>query len=356
MDKNQPEREPLLPQIKQAEAAALSLLQQEFNRSIQKIDQLKADLAERIRMLDEARARVQKEIKPLTDALVQKRIEFVKLLDQIYQEETFQKKEKEKIAQLIQHLATSLLYSFGREEMREFVDRYSPENLDPDIADAKEATQQLLQNMLGLDVDLEDLEGFGSLQEKLEEQMRQEQEKREGQQKNRQKSKTQSAKADKAKTELQNIGKATRRLYTSLAKLLHPDKELDPEVKIWKEEAIKLVTLAYHQDDFFELLRLQMEFMHEQERHLNQVPEDQLHYYLKLLSQQIAELEEEQSNYYLGPQAQLFEQFGGTPKQMEIKFRRAKKEIKYATEQLRQDIADFQDPEYLRAYLKHLTF
>ncbi|MBA9075384.1 J domain-containing protein [Rufibacter quisquiliarum] len=360
MAKTKPAQDTLLPQIQQKEKASLSKLQQQFNSKVKKIDKLKADLAERVRVLDEIRARVQQEIHPLVQELVQQRVAYVKMLDQMCGQDFFRKKEKEKLGYLIEDLSYSLIHTYGVEEMKEYFDKYAETTFEEEEeladAEAKEMTQTLLKNLLGLDVDLKDLDDFGTLQEKLEGQMREEQQKREAQQKKRQKTKAQLAKEEKAKTELQNISKATRRLYTDLVKLLHPDKEQDPAAKAWKEEAMKKVTTAYNQDDFFELLRLQMEFMHEQELHLDRIPEEQLKYFVKLLNEQIRELQEEQSSYFYGPDAQLFYQFGGLPKQMEAKFNRAKKEIQAEIKQLQLDTLEFQDPQFLRQYLKDLKF
>ncbi len=360
MAKAKPAQESLLPQIQQKEKTALSKLQQQFNSKVKKIDKLKADLAERVRVLDEIRARVQQEIHPLVQELVQKRVEYVKMLDQMCGLGFFRKKEKEKLGYLIEDLSYSLIHNFGVEEMKAYFDKYADITFDEEEeladAEAKEMTQSLLKNMLGLDVDLKDLDDFGTLQEKLERQMRAEQEHREAQRATRQKSKAQLAKEAKAKAELQNISKATRRLYTDLVKLLHPDKEQDPAAKAWKEEAMKQVTTAYNQDDFFELLRLQMAFMHEQELHLDRIPEEQLKYYVKLLNDQIRDLQEEHSSYFYGPDARLFYKFGGTPKQMDAKFLRAKKEIQAEMKQLQYDITDFKDPKFLREYLKDLKF
>lgn len=360
MTKANTEHNNLLPQIQQKEKAALSKLQQQFNTKVKQIDKLKADLAERQRILDEIRVRVQNEIHPLVDELVQKRVAYVKMLDQMYQLDFFRKKEKEKLGNLIEELSYSLAQNFGVEEMKEYFDKYADISFDEEEklaeAEAKEMTQNMLKNMLGLDVDLKDLDDLDTLQEKMEQKIWADKEKKEAQQQKRQKSKAQLAKEEKAKAELQNISKATRRLYTELVKLLHPDKELDLTAKAWKEEAMKQVTIAYNQDDFFGLLRLQMEFLHEQELHLDRIPEDQLKYYVKLLNEQMMELQEEQSSYSYGPDGELFYKFGGTPKQMAAKISRAKKEIRSEMKQLQHDITDLQDPKFLREYLKDLTF
>jgi hypothetical protein len=315
-------------------------------------------MAERARIIDLARARVQKEIQPLVREMVTRRVALVRLLDEAYHQQDLQRLEKEKLADFIKSQAASLVHQYDQEELSELLQRYTdpvPTTEDNQHA-TKSQTQNLLKNVLGLDVNLEDLSNLEAFQAKLEQQMQEEQERREAQRTHRQKSKAQQAKEAKLKAQLQNISKASRRLYTTLAKLLHPDRERDATARLWKEEAMKKVTIAYHQDDFFELLRLQMEFMHEQEQLLTQVPEDQLSYYVHLLQEQIREMEDEHSNYYLGPDAQLYHEFGGTPKQMETKFRSAKKGLREEIQHLDYALTDFQDFSSLRDFIKGLKF
>ncbi|MBC3541006.1 J domain-containing protein [Rufibacter sediminis] len=346
-----------LPQFTPQPKATLSELQQQFNASIQTIDHLKSQLAERARIIELARARVQKEVQPLVREMVARRVKLVQLLDETYLREELPRLEKEKLAEFIREQAAALVHQYDADELAELLHRYTapPETAPASPPDAiKTETQNLLKNVLGLDVNLEDLSNLEAFQAKLEQQMQEEQERREAQRTHRQKSKAQLAKEAKLKAQLESISKASRRLYTTLAKLLHPDRERDATARIWKEEAMKKVTIAYHQDDFFELLRLQMEFMHEQEQLLTQVPEDQLTYYVQLLQEQIQEMEDEHSNYYMGPDAQLYQEFGGTPKQMETKFRSAKKGLREEIQHLDYALSDFSDPASVRDFLKRL--
>ncbi|ALJ00003.1 hypothetical protein [Rufibacter tibetensis] len=351
------QKEDHLPQFVPQEKATLSELQHQFNASIQTIDQLKIKLAEREKIIDQARARVQKEVQPLVREMVTHRVAMVQLLDEAYHQEDFPRLEKEKLEAFIKDQASIMVHHYGAEELAELLQRYevpTPTNSEANASKVKEETQSLLKNVLGLEVNLQDLSDLEAFQAKLDQQMQEEQEKREAQRTQRQKSKAQQAKEAKAKTQLQSISKASRRLYTTLAKLLHPDRERDATARLWKEEAMKKVTIAYHQDDFFELFRLQLEFMQEQEHVLKQVPEDQLTYYVQLLQEQITELEDEHSNYYMGQDAHLYHDFGGTPKQMEAKFRSAKKGLREEIQQLEYALNDFQDPAAVLDFLKRL--
>ena len=346
---------PQVPQITPNKASSLSELQAQFNTSIQTIDELKAQVAEQEQILEQARVRVQKEVQPLVREMVARRVALVHLLDQAYQDHDLSRLEQETLADFIKGQAHTLVHHYEAEELRPLLHRYeTPAQAQTQTSGTKAETQQLLKNVLGVDFNPEDLSDLAAFQARLDQQMQEEQDKREAQRTNRQKVKAQQSQEAKVKVELQSISKASRRLYTTLAKLLHPDKEMDPTARLWKEEAMKQVTIAYNQDDFFELLRLQMEFMHEQEHVLQAVPEEQLNYYVRLLTDQIQELEEKRSSYFMGPQAQLMREFGGTPKQMDAKFRSAKKGLKEEIRQIEYALQDFQDPRALREFLKGL--
>lgn len=347
----------LSPQIAVTDKNQLSKLQQQFNKKVKQIEKLKQDMAAREESINLAKKRIEKELKPITSKIIEKRVELVKLLDEAYPLTFFRKREKEKLAYLISDIAFDLVDKYGREDMLEIHDKYSDLSFEETIAeeeeDARFIAEQLISDVFGVDIQVDDLDDFDSIQAQLDREMEQREQEKQKRQKNR-KTKAQLAKEAKAKAELQNISKASRRVYTELAKLLHPDAEQDPEVRIWKEEAMKRVTQAYHHDDFFELLRLQMEFTQEQSQVLNKLPDEQLKYYIKILSDQIRELQYELDDFRFTPEAQLLHQFGGTPKQMDQKFKYAKEDLNAELQQLTRDLRNLQDPQEIRQLLKEL--
>ncbi|GAA4302598.1 J domain-containing protein [Nibribacter koreensis] len=329
-----------LPSVTGLRTSGGTAKQQEFNQYVARINFLKEQLASQRAALSQARVRVQKEVQPLITQLVEKRRAFVHLLDRAYHLEFFQKQEKEKIAFLIQKLAYDLIDTYGAEDLKDLYAQYAPNTFAPDPQE--EQVPEIPEEEPAPDI--EDYEAWEA----------QQQQHREAQQKARQKAKKQKEKASELKLELSSLTKASRKIYTTLVKLLHPDKELDPEARIWKEEAMKRITIAYNQDDFFELLRLQMEFLHLEEEHLDQVPEDQLTYYLKLLTDQIQDLERELQHFQTGTQANFFQRFAGTERQMDLKFRKVKKELKDELSQLDLELRVLQEPLQLREFLKQM--
>ncbi|QCR23727.1 J domain-containing protein [Pontibacter sp. SGAir0037] len=358
MSKVNPAASALIPQIGTDETTKqLSKLQQQFNKKINQINKLKQAMAEREELLAQGRKHMQKELQPLIAQIVAKRVELVYLLDSSYDMSFFRKREKQKLADLIVSISEELIDAYDKEELVDLHDKYAEQAraaiTAQDEEEIKDLAQDMLRNMFGVDIEINDLNDFEQIQAQLDKEMEQREQERQQRQKAR-KTKAQQAKEDKIKAELSNISKASRRVYTELAKQLHPDTEQDEAIKAQKEETMKKVTHAYKQNDFFELLKLQMEFIQTRDKALDSVPEDQLKYYVKILQEQIKELQEEQYSFEYGPDAAFYHRFCGSAKQMNQKFRYAKEDLQLELVQLKQDLRHFTDPQYLRDFLKEI--
>lgn len=359
MAKNISESAGLIPQIAVKDKTALAKLQRQFNSKIKKINTLKDSLQETEKVLQVARQRVHKELQPLLDKILESRIAFVKLLDRSYNLPYFRKREKEKLGLLIADMSYDLISGYGVEEFTELHDKYADKTHAEYEAEADEMAKGMAESMLkdvfGLDLEIDDLNDLEKVQSQIEQQLEEKQQASQTRRPGRKKTKAQLEKEEKAKAEMANISKASRRIYTDLVKLLHPDKELDPGARAWKEEAIKKVTQAYKQDDFFELLRMQMEFIEDQDRGLDLLSEQQLKYYIKMLNDQIRELEDEhyaRTGGGFGPGADFYYRYCGSPKQMDQKFGQEKRELKKELTQFRHDLQAFESPKNLREFLK----
>lgn len=344
----------LSPLITQSAAKPLSKLQQQFNKKVKQIENLKKDIATKEELLITIRKRIEKELSPISKQVIENRVDFVKLLDEAYALSFFRKREKQKLAEYITDLAFDLIDRFGRSDLLPLHDKYADLSFEETIAQEEEEekafTEQIFGKIFGIEIDLDNPE---SIEEQLEREMEQREQEKQTRQKGR-KTKAQLAKEEKAKAELSNISKASRRVYTDLAKQLHPDVEQDPTVRTWKEEAMKRVTQAYQHDDFFELLHLQAEFMQEKSANLKELPEDQLKYYIKILQDQIRELQEQKAMFTYGPDSSLLYKFGSTPKQMEQSFKRAKEALQYELEGLKAELRALEDPQEIRELLKQI--
>jgi hypothetical protein len=94
---------------------------------------------------------------------------------------------------------------------------------------------------------------------------------------------------DKEKEELEQ--KSVRGIYIELAKVLHPDAEMNEEEKLWKQELMKEVNVAYEAKNLFKLLELEMTWLSKQNNYLADVPLQKLKTYNSMLQDQAAKLE-----------------------------------------------------------------
>jgi hypothetical protein len=88
-----------------------------------------------------------------------------------------------------------------------------------------------------------------------------------------------------------------------LVKAFHPDREKDELEKERKTLLMHRITEANEKDDLFELLRLRLELLGTDFEHSN---DESLKYYVKLLIQQVAELEQEFAEVTSFGQSSLF--------------------------------------------------
>lgn len=101
--------------------------------------------------------------------------------------------------------------------------------------------------------------------------------------------------------EQEQTNKSVRSIYISLAKVLHPDSETDPALKHSKEQVMKQVTVAYEQKDLKQLLKLEMEWVHQTTDHLDQLSDDKLKSYIAVLKEQVGQLKNEKYNLRHNP-------------------------------------------------------
>lgn len=81
-----------------------------------------------------------------------------------------------------------------------------------------------------------------------------------------------------------------RSLYKQLAKVLHPDLETDPALKLHKESWMKRLTTAHASGDLRDMLAIEMEWLGEETGNLARASEEKLRTYAQVLREQLAEL------------------------------------------------------------------
>jgi len=364
------EKKNIIPLIPLGETKKVSRKQKMFNSRIKKINGLKEKIELAKKEFEDGKSRIAKELFPAMEKYKTVRFELVKLLDQAYSMKFFRRREKEKINDILLSVSDDLLEKMESEELLEIHNRHvdisnmndgdddDDDDYPFDEEDAREMEQSMkefmLKQMMGIDVDLsdvEDLDDMDLIMKKIEEQQFEQKEAKAKHESTRKKSKAEEKRANKIKEEAKKISQISRKIYTRLVKMLHPDHEHDEEKKEWKTEAIKEVTEAYNKDDFFTLLRLQLHYFEKEEGSLEELNDDQLKYYNKILLEQIRELEGEYNSMTgWSAQGEFYRKYCG--KDADRMIEREKQGLEREINMTQQDIDAFSNKKGLRGFLR----
>lgn len=303
MDKNNN----LIPILNEHAKTPLSRLQKQFNSRIKRINKAKADVQKLEEIIKVAQTKVAEHINPVLEEIAHNRGEIIKKLDFWYGDKYFKKKEKQKLAEIIEEESVDLISNNGLDELKEIHDKHSGQSYDDFFAKEESRMKDYLsgeiKEHMGIDFDFEGMDmnnpeeflaKMAAMMQESEGEIRDfmnEKENPTSKKNSKKKTKTQIAKEEKQKEELKNISKITKTIYNQLVKEYHPDRELDEKEREWKTEIMKKVTLAYKEDDLFELLKLKLELSTHKETHVKDLPETELKYYNKILMEQLHELE-----------------------------------------------------------------
>jgi hypothetical protein len=325
-----------LIQIKVASSAILTKLQKQFNSSIQKINRLKNDFQFVSAEIDVIKVKIASDIVPLERKLIDVQVQEVKYLDQLFTENRFKKRDNQTLSEMIFERTYDLIGKFGKTELGDIFARHNNgKTFEEENEVAEEMTSNAMKDtfssIFGIEFDDDaDVSTPEKMNEYMAQKMEAEQERAEQERANR-----------KKRLEEKNLNKTSRQIYMELVKEFHPDREKDELEKERKTLLMHRITESYEKDDLFELLRLRLELLGTDFEHSN---DEQLKHYVKLLKQQINELEGEldelksfgQASFF-GPS--LYDRFGSDPyMSSEKKFKKEvanlKKVVKNAESQL----------------------
>ncbi|MBI9061226.1 MAG: hypothetical protein JEZ14_04520 [Marinilabiliaceae bacterium] len=327
----------------------LSREQVDFNKKILLIEKRKKEINTLKERIEAGRRIAMEHIAPLEQKHMALTKEYIRLLDQNYDLRFFKKKEKEKIAFLI------------REELSPFISNGA---LDDELStieekyfssESKEEAAELLSELFGFDLNGEDLSDLSKVREKMD--AAQAEREQAAWQQRANKSQKKVDKEDVSKTELVNVSKTVKQIYTDLVKLLHPDREQDEEKVAQKTEWMKDITRAYQENNFFALLHFHQQFMADKHHHLmDQMDDSQLKYYIKLLSDQLKSLNREKKLLKDQPMAQAAcELVKGSKRAQQNRLQRQIEDWELEIEEQQVKNQEATDKERLRLYIRHIN-
>lgn len=134
----------------------------------------------------------------------------------------------------------------------------------------------------------------------------------------RKKSKAQLRK-EAAKKEFHDMKEKTfSSMYKSLVKLIHPDGEQDEKMKEKKSEWMKRLTVAYKKKDLKTMMHIELEWLHGAKDEIEKMSEEKMGYFIEMLKEQAAELDQQNAMAYADPRYSAMLYFVSNPYQLDF--------------------------------------
>ena len=275
--------------------------QQAFNKLIKQIEKKRVQLADWEATIPLYQQKYASELLPLVVSLMDMQVKFLHSLDRASDHKEMKKSERAMIASLIVELAGELLASRDDKELKAVYNKHSNSDYDKKEAANIKGMKSMMEDVLGVDLgdDLDTSspeELLKRVQAQMEEEWAQNNAERqawEALQPKRKKSAKQLAKEARQQAEEQQVSQSIREVYRKLVSALHPDREPDIQERKRKTALMQRVNEAYEKRNLLQLLKLQLELEHIDQATVNNISEDCLKHYNKILKEQLAELEQE---------------------------------------------------------------
>ncbi len=342
----------------------LSKGQKAFNKLIKEIEKRRAFLVAWEAAVPLYQQKYAGELMPLLSTSEDLQIKMVYCLDRASEQKGLSKTERRKVADLIVGLANNLLAENDDAELKAIYNKHSKSDYDSEeaasVQEMKSALEEFLDVDLGDDLDMrspeEILQRAQAHMEEKQSQLDAERQAREDRQAKRKKSAKQIAQEERQAAEEQEISQSIREVYRKLASALHPDRETDPLERERKTALMQRANQAYQKNNLLQLLELQLELEHIDQSAIDNLSEERLKHYNKILKEQLSELEQEIMHVEMRFRTQ-FEISPFIPLSPANLMRQLSQEIiamQEAIGGLEHDLIAFEDIKNLKAALKDL--
>ncbi|MFZ4539373.1 molecular chaperone DnaJ [Propionivibrio sp.] len=344
--------------------AQLSKGQKAFNNLIKQIEKKRARLAAWEAAVPPYQQKYTSELIPLVESSFGMQVKMVHSLDRVSDQKGLTKPERRKIVDLITGLANQLLAERDDAELKAIYNKHSRSDYDSEEADAMQGMKSALEDMLDIELgdNLDNLSPEELLQRakaQMDEKQAQEDtywEAAEARRAKRKKSVKQLAQEAQQQAEAQQISQSIREVYRKLASALHPDRETDPQERERKTALMSRANQAYAKNNLLQLLELQLELEHIDQSSINNLSEERLKHYNKVLKEQLAELEQEiyhlegrfRGQFKISPFVQV------TPETLLRNLAKEISGIQHAIRELEKDLLVIEDIKKLKTWLKGL--
>lgn len=340
-------------------SGTVSRARKQFNTLTKKIEAMRLRLATWQEVMPAIMRQAEREFQPLVQAYAVQQKALVLLLDQMHQHKSMGKKDRAKLVDLICSVALDVLADGDDAELKDIYNRHSGGDFDEEAGEESAALQAMLEQMLGVPMDAEvDLRSPEAVMEALAAQMRQraEQDQHTAQARaaTRRRSASALAREQREAVEADKLKQSVREIFRKLVSELHPDREPDAAERERKTALMQRVNVAYAANDLLGLLALQLEIEQIDQADLDQLSEERIKQYNKILNGQLRELERETAGIEFAAAQEMGGQQRGrlTPQalarclQVDIAQMQAKLDAIVA------ELEEFRDVGKLKAWLK----
>lgn len=351
--------------VKGEQRPRLSKGQEAFNALITLIDKKRAVLAAWESAIPPYQHKHTTQLVPLLDTMAGLQIRLVHGLDQASFDKGLTRAERRMITEVIVELAGELLADRDDAALKAIYNRHSKSDYDSEEAAAAKGVKSMLEDVLGVELGNDDeyLRSPEELFERAEAEIFERQARfdadrqaRKDSASKRGQSAKQIAREAQQHAEAQRISQSIREVYRKLVSALHPDRETDPKERDRKTGLMQRVNQAYEKNNLLQLLELQLELEHIDQAVLNNLSEDRLRHYNKILREQLDELEQEIRHVEDGFRAQ----FGLDPF-MSVAPRKIMRhladdiaDIELAIDELKTNLRAFGDIKRVKAWLRRM--
>lgn len=343
------------------EQAVLSPAQKKFNAALKKIEAQQALLAEWQAELHACQLASHTELEPLKQSLHEQQVVMLMLLDHLYKTEKFTCNQQDKIAHLIMQMCDELITKAGRGDLKSLYNQYGEMDYDAEILAGNLLEAEMLQDMFeaqfGVTLDAEDELDFADpdmVAARLHEKYAAMQGDAQAQRNVRKKSAKQVAREAREQEEAAGMSKSIQAVYRQLVTALHPDREPDPVERERKTELMQQANVAYTKKDLLQLLSLQLSVEQINQDSINNIAEDRLKHYNKVLANQLHDLQQE----VMALEMQVKQMIGVSPyeplspKKLVVLFKQDMQGLQHEIARIKQDIRAFKDVKHFKGWLK----
>ncbi|MBI3187336.1 MAG: molecular chaperone DnaJ [Gammaproteobacteria bacterium] len=338
----------------------LSATQKKFNGLIRKITFQKKRLASWQEAMPQLQQEAAAKLYPLQKIYSEHQAKMAALLDNHYTTEKFSRNQQDKIKYLILEICEELISMHGRHDMKILYNQYSEDDFDAQVQQDAAMQSDFMKSMFeqAFDVTLDDNEFDFSDPIKIAEQMADkitdQQRQAEEQRNSRKKSAKLQAKEAREQKEQADISKSIQAVYRQLVAALHPDREPDPVERERKTELMQKVTVAYGKRDLLQLLELQLSVEQIDQNNINNIAEDRLKHFNRILQNQLNEITEEIMFAEMGFRntAGLSPYEPVTPKRLQTLLKQDIRNMREIISKIQHDLRTFQDIKKFKLWLK----